>query len=123
MNTQTTHRATDVPFSEWMARIERNRLSVETEHCVYSLPRGARMEPGYGAVRILTTNADDLAVWLEVRGGTISATQAGDGVQVWTLRTATEAELPKYPAVTVLVSVLVTGDEQMMPELLAAVAR
>jgi len=111
--TSTIH----LPFPTQMQMLESNRLSVETEYCVYSLPKGARMEPAPDAVRILTTNVDDLAVWLEVRGGTVTVARAGDGVQVWTLRTATEAELPKYPAVTVLVSVLVTDDEPMMPEL------
>lgn len=111
-----------LPFGAQMQRLERNRLVVETECNVYGLPAGARMEPGPDAVRILATDVETLGHWLEVRGGTITVAQAGDGVQVWTLRTATEAELPKFPPVTVLVSVLVTDDEQMMPELRAAVA-
>jgi hypothetical protein len=80
------------------------------------------MEAAPDAVRILATDVETLAHWLEVRGGTITVARAGDGVQVWTLRTATEAELPKFPPVTVLVSVLVTDDEQMMPEIRQAVA-
>lgn len=116
--TSTIH----LPFAVQMRMLERNRLSVETECNVYGLPAGARMEPSPDAVRILAIDVETLAHWLEVRGGTITVKQAGDGVQVWTLRTATEAELPKFPPVTVLVSVLVTDDEQMMPELRQAVA-
>ncbi|MER7815582.1 hypothetical protein [Streptomyces sp. NPDC096153] len=121
--TQITHPSAEaeVPLRDWWAQREKNRLSVETECCVFGLPRGARTEPGYDAVRILTTDIEDLSHWLEVRGGTVTVTNAGDGIQVWTLRTATEAELPKFPAVTVLVSVLVPADEQMMPEIRAAV--
>ncbi|MGW3135960.1 hypothetical protein [Streptomyces sp. NPDC001139] len=111
-----------LPFAEQMRMLESNRLVVETECNVYGLPAGARMEPSPDAVRILATDVETLAHWLEVRGGTITVTRAGDGVQVWTLRTATEAELPKFPPVTVLVSVLVTDDEQMMPEIRQAVA-
>lgn len=111
----------ELPFAVQMQMLEKNRLAVETERNVYGLPGGARMEPSPDAVRILSTDVEDLGHWLEARGGTITVALAGDGVQVWTLRTATEAELPKYPAVTVLVSVLVTDDEQMMPELRAAV--
>jgi hypothetical protein len=110
-----------LPFAVQMQRLESNRLAVETECNVYGLPVGARMEPSPDAVRIITTDVETLAHWLEVRGGTITVTRA-DGVQVWTLRTATEAELPKLPPVTVLVSVLVTDDEQMMPEIRQAVA-
>ncbi|NUU22813.1 MAG: hypothetical protein HOV68_15070 [Streptomycetaceae bacterium] len=116
--TSTIH----LPFAVQMQMLERNRLSVETECNVYGLPAGARMEAAPDAVRILATDVETLGHWLEVRGGTITVTQAGDGVQVWTLRTATEAELPKFPPVTVLVSVLVTDDEQMMPEIRQAVA-
>jgi hypothetical protein len=116
--TSTIH----LPFAVQMQMLERNRLSVETECNVYGLPAGARMEASPDAVRILATDVETLAHWLEVRGGTITVQQAGDGVQVWTLRTATEAELPKFPPVTVLVSVLVTDDEQMMPEIRQAVA-
>lgn len=110
-----------LPFAVQMQMRENNRLTVETERNVYSLPGGARMEPSPDAVRILATDVETLGHWLEARGGTITVAQAGDGVQVWTLRTATEAELPKCPPVTVLVSVLVTDDEPMMPELRAAV--
>ncbi|WP_432138965.1 hypothetical protein [Streptomyces sp. bgisy154] len=106
-----------LPFAVQMQMLERNRLSVETECNVYGLPAGARMEAAPDVVRILATDVTTLAHWLEVRGGTVTVKQAGDGVQVWTLRTATEAELPKFPPVTVLVAVLVTDDEQMMPEL------
>jgi hypothetical protein len=116
--TSTIH----LPFAVQMQMLERNRLSVETECNVYGLPAGARMEASPDAVRILATDVETLAHWLEVRGGTITVQRAGDGVQVWTLRTATEAELPKFPPVTVLVSVLVTDDEQMMPEIRQAVA-
>ncbi|MGW7495416.1 hypothetical protein ACWGKA_14090 [Streptomyces luteogriseus] len=116
--TSTIH----LPFAVQMQMLERNRLSVETECNVYGLPAGARMEAAPDAVRILATDVETLGHWLEVRGGTITVTQAGDGVQVWTLRTSTEAELPKFPPVTVLVSVLVTDDEQMMPEIRQAVA-
>ncbi|MFI2632571.1 hypothetical protein ACH5A2_19565 [Streptomyces collinus] len=111
-----------LPFAAQMRLMESNRLSVETECNVYGLPAGARMEAAPDAVRILATDVGTLGHWLEVRGGTITVQQAGDGVQVWTLRTATEAELPKFPPVTVLVSVLVTDDEQMMPEIRQAVA-
>jgi hypothetical protein len=116
--TSTIH----LPFAVQMQMLERNRLTVETECNVYGLPAGARLESSPDAVRILATDVETLAHWLEVRGGTITVAQAGDGVQVWTLRTATEAELPKFPPVTVLVSVLVTDDEQMMPEIRQAVA-
>jgi len=117
--TSTIH----LPFAVQMQMREDNRLAVETERNVYSLPGGARMEPSPDAVRILATDVETLGHWLEARGGSVTVAQAGDGVQVWTLRTATEAELPKFPPVTVLVSVLVTDDEQMMPEIRAAVAR
>lgn len=111
-----------LPFAVQMQMLERNRIAVETECNVYGLPAGARMEPSPDVVRILATDVEALGHWLEVRGGTITVARAGDGVQVWTLRTATEAELPKFPPVTVLVSVLVTDDEQMMPELRQAVS-
>ncbi|MFB8772156.1 hypothetical protein [Streptomyces broussonetiae] len=116
--TSTIH----LPFAVQMRMLERNRLTVETECNVYGLPRGARMEAAPDGVRILATDVETLGHWLEVRDGTVTVVQAGDGVQVWTLRTATEAELPKFPPVTVLVSVLVTDDEQMMPEIRNAVA-
>ncbi|MFE3031513.1 hypothetical protein ACFXKY_07680 [Streptomyces canus] len=111
-----------LPFAVQMQMVESNRLSVETECNVYGLPAGARMEAAPDVVRILATDVDTLAHWLDVRGGSVTVTHVGDGVQVWTLRTATEAELPKFPPVTVLVSVLVTDDEQMMPEIRQAVA-
>ncbi len=116
--TSTIH----LPFAVQMQMLERNRLAVETECNVYGLPSGARMEPGPDAVRILATDVETLGHWLEVRGGTVTVARVGDGMQVWTLHTATEAELPKFPPVTVLVSVLVTDDEQMMPEIFQAVS-
>ncbi|KUF18409.1 hypothetical protein [Streptomyces silvensis] len=116
--TSTIH----LPFAQQMQMLESNRLAVETECNVYGLPAGARMEAAPDVVRILATDVETLGHWLDVRGGTVTVARAGDGVQVWCLRTATEAELPKFPPVTVLVSVLVTDDEQMMPEIRAAVA-
>ncbi|MEU0990466.1 hypothetical protein [Streptomyces sp. NPDC005953] len=103
-------------FADSLRLRDRNARIVETESNNYSLPI-PNMKPAYDAVRILTTDVEDLAEWLEVRGGTITVAPAGDGVQVWTLRTETLAELPKYPPVPVLVSVLVSDGEPVMPEI------
>lgn len=103
-------------FADSLRLRDRNALCVETESNIYGLPI-PNMAASYDAVRIRTTDVEVLGCWLEARGGTITIAPAGDGVFVWTLRTATLAELPKYPSVTVLVSVLVPDDEPMMPEI------
>ncbi|MGW3406420.1 hypothetical protein [Streptomyces zhihengii] len=110
-----------LPFAVQMQQLKSNRQSVETECNVHGLPGQTQIEAAPDCVRIRTTDVDTLAHWLDERGGTVTVTVAGGGFQVWTLHTATLPELPKYPAVPVLVSVLVTDDEQMTPELHDAV--
>ncbi|MGW4028194.1 hypothetical protein ACWEFL_02560 [Streptomyces sp. NPDC004838] len=93
----------------------RGRQAVETESCVYGLPIPG-LTADYDAVRIRSTDTGVLARWLEVRGGTVTVTEAGDRFQVWTLRTGTLAE-PGWPSVLVLVSVLVPWDEPVLEEI------
>lgn len=110
----------DIPFGARYVMREKNESRVELDANEHWLPT-PNMQARHDGVRILTTNIEDLGRWLEVHGGEITTSEAGDGVQVWTLRTATDV-WPDGSRVPVLVSVLVPDDFPMMPEIRAAVA-
>ncbi|MVO84129.1 hypothetical protein GPA10_04925 [Streptomyces sp. p1417] len=73
------------------------------------------------AVFVTVADLDDLGEWLQERGGTIHISSAGDGLELWTLLTATPPRADGS-SVPVRVSVPVPMGESVMAYIRAAVA-
>lgn len=107
-------------FAERMQLQEQNETTVRIFADIHDLPK-ATLVARYDAVRIFSTDMDDIGAWLYERGGTIHVSPERDGIQMWTLHTSTEAE-GRIASVLVLVSVPVLADEPVMHEIRAAVS-
>jgi hypothetical protein len=73
-------------------------------------------------VLVSATDMDVLGEWLFVMGGTVAKVDLAHGQTVWTLRTSTWSDSPRFPVVPVYVSVTLATDEPVMHEIRAAVA-
>ena len=74
-------------------------------------------------VLVTATDMDVLGEWLYVMGGTITTVDLPCGQKVWTLRTSTWTDSPKFPVMPVFVSVVQASDAPVMHEIAAAVRR
>lgn len=75
------------------------------------------------AVLVTATDMDVIGEWLYVMGGTITTVDLPSGQKVWTLRTKTWSDSPRFPVVPVFVSVTQASDAPVMHEIAAAVTR
>ncbi|MFI1371287.1 hypothetical protein ACH4UY_04655 [Streptomyces longwoodensis] len=112
----TTSLQTPVPKTDWyqLAQLrERNDFSYRSTVDYQDLPQpGDRVAHEAQADRVLVTatDIDVLAAWWHVMGGTVTTVDLPHGQTVWTLRTETWSDSPKFPVVPVFVSVvLATG--------------
>ncbi|WP_309029025.1 hypothetical protein [Streptomyces alfalfae] len=115
MATETTV----LPISEY-GLISDNRVAVEAMLDHLPLP-APTVIPRAEAVFVTVADLDDLGAWLQQRGGIVHVSSAGDGLELWTLLTAT----PKRrdgSSVPVRVSVPVPMGESVMHFIRAAVA-
>lgn len=96
-----------------------NRTAVEAMLDFLSLP-APTVIPRAEAVFVTVADLDDLGEWLQQLGGVIHVSSAGDGLELWTLLTATpkRGDGSKVP---VRVSVPVPMGEVVMAHILAAV--
>ena len=74
-------------------------------------------------VLVTATDMDVIAEWLYVMGGTVTTVDLPSGQTVWTLRTSTWTDSPRFPVLPVFVSVAVSKDAPVMHEIRAAVVR
>ncbi|MEV4232743.1 hypothetical protein AB0J81_37905 [Streptomyces bobili] len=73
-------------------------------------------------VLVAATDMTVLAAWLFVMGGSVSTVDLPHGQTVWTLRTQTWTDSPRFPVVPVFVSVTQATGADVMHEIRAAVA-
>lgn len=106
------------PLSEF-GQTSDNRLVVESMLGYLPLPAPTLIARP-DAVFVTVTDLDDLGEWLTELGGTIRITSAGDGVELWTLRTQTPPR--KGGRVLVRVSVPVPMGESVQDSIRQAVA-
>ncbi|MGW2550632.1 hypothetical protein [Streptomyces sp. NPDC001635] len=110
-------------FREQQEARRRNETSYESTVAVQGLPSAhIAWEATPAAVQVTATGIDVLAEWLHVQGGSISTVELPSGQTVWTLHTTTWTDSPRFPAVPVHVTVVLPTDEQVIPEIRAAVA-
>lgn len=118
MSTQITHPIS--PTGRDARR--RNESAYETTVNVMDLPsEHVAYQATTEAVHVIATGMDVLGAWLFEMGGTITVVDLPSGVSVWTLRSHTFSDSPKFPAIPVLVSVTQVTGESVMPEIRAAV--
>ncbi|MFF9894911.1 hypothetical protein [Streptomyces longispororuber] len=115
MKTETTF-----PSLSEYGLISDNRVAVEAMLDYLPLP-APTMIPRADAVFVTVADLDDLGEWLRARGGTIHVSSAADGLELWTLLTATPLRADGS-AVPVRVSVPVPMGEQVMDHIRAAVS-
>lgn len=100
----------------------RNEVAYETTVNIQGLPEA---HVGWEALpdRVLVTSTEmsALAEWLFVMGGSITQTALPWGQSVWTLHTRTWSDSEGFPPVAVHVSVTVSSDEAVIPEVRSAV--
>ncbi|MFE4717298.1 hypothetical protein ACFRLW_12890 [Streptomyces sp. NPDC056728] len=101
---------------------ERNDFSYRATVDFKELPSGhVAHEATPTAVLVTATDMDVLGEWLYVMGGTITTVELPSGQTVWTLRTTTWSDSPRFPVVPVFVTVVQPTDTPVMHEIAAAV--
>lgn len=101
---------------------ERNDFSYRSTCDYHGLPQAhVAAQATESAVLVTATDIDVLAEWLFVMGGTVATTHLPSGQTVWTLRTRTWSDSPKFPPVPVHLSVVLPTGEPVMHEIRAAV--
>lgn len=93
----------ELSFAEQRAACNRNELDYEVTVSILALPYAA-FEVDADAVRVTSADIGVLAAWLEEKGGTVSRSDTGFGVTVWTLDTNAGAD-EGYTGCRVLVTV------------------
>jgi hypothetical protein len=102
---------------------ERNERAYEVTVNVQDLPsRHVAWEATTAAVLVTATDMNVIADWLYVMKGRITTVDLPSGQTVWTLRTQTWSDSPRFPVVPVYVSVTQATDAPVMHEIAAAVA-
>lgn len=116
--------APELTFREQQAAIERNDFSYRSTVTFKELPSSGHVahQATASAVLVTATDMDVLGEWLYVMGGTITTVDLPSGQTVWTLRSRTWSDSPKFPVVPVFVSVVQSSDALVMHEIAAAVA-
>ena len=111
----------------WAAQdaAERNDFSYRCTVDFKELPQSGHVAHQALVDRVLVTatDMDVLGEWLYVMGGTITTVELPSGQTVWTLRTSTWTDSPKFPVVPVFVSVTQVTDAPVMHEIAVAVTR
>jgi hypothetical protein len=105
---------------------ERNDFSYRSTVDYKQLPQADRHvahEALADRVLVTATDMDVLGEWWFVMGGTVSKVDLPHGQTVWTLRTTTWTDSPRFPVVPVYVSVTLATDAPVMHEIRAAVSR
>lgn len=90
-------------FQNAMAACRRNELDYEVTVNILGLP-SAEHAVDADAVRVTSADIGVLAAWLEEKGGTVTRSDTGFGVTVWTLSTNAGAD-EGYVGCRVLVTV------------------
>jgi hypothetical protein len=114
----------ELTFREQQDAIERNDFSYRYTVDFKELPSSGHVahQATASAVLVTATDMDVLGEWLYVMGGTITTVDLPSGQTVWTLRSRTWSDSPKFPSVPVFVSVVQSSDALVMHEIAAAVA-
>jgi hypothetical protein len=101
----------------------RNETAYEVTTAVKELPtQHVAFRATDSAVLVTATDIDVLGAWRYVMGGTVTIVDLPSGQTVWTLHTTTWTDSERVPAVPVHVTVVLPSDEQVIPEIRAAVA-
>ncbi|WP_432164922.1 hypothetical protein [Streptomyces sp. bgisy031] len=102
---------------------ERNDFSYRSTVTHQELPQSGHIahEATPTSVLVTATDMDVLGEWLYVMGGTITTVELPSGQTVWTLRTTTWSDSPRFPVVPVFVSVVQPTGAPVMHEIAAAV--
>ncbi|MFD8806255.1 hypothetical protein [Streptomyces sp. NPDC059597] len=103
-----------------LAQTSDNRIAVESLLDYTPLPAPTLIARA-DAVFVMVADVDDLGQWLHALGGRIHRTSAADGLELWTLLTATPKRADGS-SVQVRVSVPVPMGELVQDEIRAAVA-
>lgn len=116
------------PELDWyeQARLrERNDFSYQCTVDVKELPQSGHVahEALWDRVLVTATDMDVLGEWLYVMGGSVTTVDLSHGQTVWTLRTSTWTDSPKFPVVPVYVTVTQASGASVMHEIAAAVKR
>lgn len=128
MSTSFQTPAPELSFREQQDACERNDFSYRSTVDFKELPSSGHVAFQALADRVLVTatDMDVIAEWLFVMGvpGTkpITKVELPSGQTVWTLRTRTWSDSPRFPSVPVFVSVVQASDVPVMHEIAAAVA-
>lgn len=104
---------------------ERNDFSYRSTVDFKQLPQADRHvahQALWDRVLVTATDMDVLGEWLFVMGGSVTTVDLPHGQTVWTLRTTTWTDSPKFPLVPVFVSVTQASGASVMHEIAAAVA-
>jgi hypothetical protein len=124
LNASSQTLAPELTFREQQDAIERNDFSYRFTVDFKELPASGHVahQATASAVLVTATDMDVLGEWLYVMGGTITTVDLPSGQTVWTLRTRTWSDSPKFPSVPVFVSVVQSSDVLVMHEIASAVA-
>ena len=116
--------ATEPDWYEQVQLRERNDFSYRCTVDVKELPQSGHVahEALWDRVLVTATDIDVLGEWLYVQGGTVTTVDLPSGQTVWTLRTETWTDSPKFPVVPVFVSVVLPAGASVMCEIRQAVA-
>ena len=111
-------------IASWQAQEARRRNEQAYDSTVVykELPsQHVAVEATATAVLVTATDMDVIADWLFVMGGRVSTVDLPSGQTVWTLRTVTWSDSPKFPPVPVFVTVVQASGQPVMCEIRDAV--
>ncbi len=117
---------TTLPEMSWLEKSqarERNEFSYRSTCSHHRLPESQHIavQATADAVQVTATDMNVIADWLFVMGGKITKLDLPHGQTVWTLRTTTWTDSPKFPVVPVFVTVVQATDEPVMWEIRDAI--
>lgn len=109
------------PWDAQAAR-ERNERAYDSTVTYKELPSlHVAVQATANTVLVSATDMNVLAEWLFVMDGSITKVDLPSGQTVWTLRTSTWSDSPRFPVVPVFVTVVQASDVPVMHEIAAAV--
>lgn len=117
--------AKSLDWYEQREAIERNDFSYRCTVGFKELPESGHVahEALWDRVLVTATDMDVIAEWLFVMKGSITTVDLPSGQTVWTLKTSTWSDSPRFPVVPVFVTVVLPSDAPVMHEIAAAVTR
>lgn len=115
----------ELTFQEQQDARERNDFAYRSTVDFKELPSSGHVahEATATGVLVTATDIDVLGEWLFVMGGKVTTVDLPSGQTVWTLRTSTWSDSPRFPVVPVFVSVVLASGAPVMHEIAAAVTR